>query len=429
MEQPFEIFTPFLKRLFLVIFIILCVIFSRNIYNVVQWLIDQDKTFSIITNERQLTVTIPKGIASGPFKEPYEHPGYAHSTTTFFATDTDANPIIGGSSLGCLDSYERLIHIEVFGPGFLNFPTALLLTGPDAKPTRTVKHGENVFFEYDGNSSSKDQTYYLAGNSTIFKLTYLPGNCAWKDRDYSSYLDKILSSVKLSDRPMTQSEINETNKTLDKYEDAGIVQRPQNNNNSTSTQSEAYNLSTGGDLVTEINNSRWIVDDLIAKSKIKNENDCTTVIEKNNFDSSVIENQAIIYCLDTLRDMKTKTQQASPRQAYQVCGKDYTVQGISKVNNIDLFTTFANLTKNPSSSQKGVCSDFSTLFNNKTIGLDLKEQQGAHYLTMFDISDERYFQQIEVPTATLSYSWDTNAIFYFPSTLKSGNATYVGDIK
>lgn len=127
--------------------------------------------------------------------------------------------------------------------------------------------------------------------------------------------------------------------------------------------------------------------------------------------------------------MKSKNQQTSQKQTYQICGKDYVFQSIPKVNSIDLVAKFASLTKSLSQSQKGICTDFNALFNNKTVGLDLKEQQKTYYLTMFDISDTRYIRQIEMPTAAVSYSWDTNTVYYFPSTLKTGEATYVGDIK
>ncbi len=180
--------------------------------------------------------------------------------------------------------------------------------------------------------------------------------------------------------------------------------------------------------ITSSDNDKASIDSAIANGSITNEDQCFSSIDKMQLVNS-LKSQMTIYCVDTIRDKKFKNQQTSQKQTYQICGKDYMFQSIPMVNNIDLVAKFANLTKNLNQSQKEVCADFNTLFNNKTIGLDLKEQQKTYYLTMFDISDTRYVQQIEIPTATVSYSWETNTVYYFPSTLKSGEATYVGDIK
>lgn len=402
----------FLNKGLGLIVLLFVIIFGLYIGGFLDILFDSEKTISINNSNRNISILDPRGISARHFTE-NQNPN--------FYVSYSANPFKPGLGLACFGSFDNLMRVMIYGPNNLIFATTTddISALMDEVPLGQEKYGENLFSVYTLHSSSSgSKSFYLFGSSTVFKLTYNPHNCAWKEKDYSKYLDKILSSVRLVDGPLTEEELNKFNQKMQRIRESA---EPEALLSSELEAGSKIQNPLTGEIKKEIDTS-------VANNTIINEQGCFDKVEKMDIaesSRSTIE----IYCIDSIRSKMVQNQQTAPRQAYQICGKIYKVQVIPKVNNLDLIGKFASMSEKLAPHQKEVCADFNKVFAGKTIGLDLKKQQGVDYLTMYDIDDDRYVQQITMPTITLSYEWNTNAVYYFPSTLQNGDATYVGDIK
>lgn len=167
----------------------------------------------------------------------------------------------------------------------------------------------------------------------------------------------------------------------------------------------------------------------IKQGKIKDNGDCIMLHRQYLSTLSLSDvGKLSDFCSDSFAQKIASDQKARPKQAYNICGKSYTIEKVSPVKGIDLLARFSVLSNMKNTPQE-LCSDFSKLYDGKEIGIRKKEYDGANFLNFYPLYDKSVLNGENTLGGNLSFSWSTNIVNYFPSTLMNGAATYIGNIK
>lgn len=169
--------------------------------------------------------------------------------------------------------------------------------------------------------------------------------------------------------------------------------------------------------------------DGIKKGTIKDYSDCHDLADQF-LDSK--DSLDIFKACDKLVSKKVTTEsKSSAKTKYNLCGNEYQIEAVPKFNGVDRLKVIESLMKT-NSAPSGVCSDFDTVLKGNKVSVDVRDTNhpvlgNYSFLTFIDLEDKpKQLKGHEHLSLSFSFDWNSNTVYYFPSTLKNGDATYLG---